>query len=148
MMRAAWQFVALCAVVIAAAAEAQTPHAFKARLSPLPADVRTMATVAGGGAVTATLKGSTLTINGTFERLASPATVARLHRGYRGIKGPSLADLVVTGETKGTITGSLVLTPGQVTDLQKGLFYVQLHSKGAPEGHLWGWLLPDKENAP
>lgn len=148
MIRAAGRFAALCGVVIAAAAEAQTPHAFKARLSPLPADVRTMETVAGGGSVTATLEGNRLTINGTFERLASPATVARLHRGYRGIKGTSFAELVVTGDTNGTISGSLVLTPAQVNDLQKGLVYVQLHSEGAPDGHLWGWLLPDKEKSP
>ena len=37
---------------------------------------------------------------------------------------------------------TLDLTPLQVTDLEKGRFYVQLHSEKAPDGNLWGWLLP------
>jgi hypothetical protein len=25
--------------------------------------------------------------------------------------------------------------------LRKGMVYVQIHSEGAPDGNLWGWLL-------
>jgi len=32
-----------------------------------------------------------------------------------------------------------------VTDLEKGRFYVQLHSEKAPDGNLWGWLLPQEK---
>jgi hypothetical protein len=115
---------------------------FKARLSPMPLDLSMQSTIAGGGSITATLDGNTLTITGTFQGLRSPATIARLHRAYRGMKGPSFADLKVTGGTSGTIEGSLELTAAQLGDVRKSLLYVQVHSEKAPEGNLWGWLLP------
>ena len=33
--------------------------------------------------------------------------------------------------------------PLTVDALKKGRFYVQIHSEGAPNGHLLGWLLSD-----
>lgn len=121
---------------------AQAPRAFKARLSPTPLDVAMHATVAGKGSVTASLEGNKLVLNGTYEGLKSPATVARLHRGYRGVRGPSFADLTLSGGTSGTISGSVELSPAQVGEVAKSLFYVQLHSEKAPDGNLWGWLIP------
>lgn len=134
--------LALLILGAAHAAAAQTARTFKARLSVVPIDVAMQQTIAGGGSVTATLEGSKLTINGTFKDLKSPATVARLHRGYRGVRGPSFADLTVTHDTSGAITGSVELTPSQVTELTKSSIYLQLHSEKAPDGNLWGWLLP------
>jgi hypothetical protein len=100
--------------------------------------------VAGLGSVSASLAGSTLTITGTFEGLRSPATVARVHRGPKGIRGPAVFDLVVSKETSGTISGKLQLAPAQIADLKNGRLYLQLHSEKAPDGNLWGWLLPKK----
>jgi hypothetical protein len=117
-------------------------HTFQARLSTVPIDLAMASTIAGSGSVTATLKGRTLTVNGTFKGLKSPATVARLHRSpNRGIRGPSFADLTATAATSGEISGSVELTAAQVEDLEKGRLYVQLHSEKAPDGNLWGWLL-------
>jgi hypothetical protein len=56
------------------------------------------------------------------------------------MRGTPVADLSVTGETNGTIAGSIELTKDQMSDLAAGRFYVQLHSQKAPEGNLWGWL--------
>jgi hypothetical protein len=101
------------------------------------------ATIAGSGTISAALAGSRLTVTGTFEGLRSPATIAQIRKGQRGVRGdvvPGL-DLKVSGETSGTITGTLALNPTQVADLEKGWLYVQLHSEKAPEGNLWGWLL-------
>ena len=54
-------------------------------------------TIAGSGSVTATLKGRTLVLTGTFAGLKSPATVARVHRGpNRGMRGAPVFDLTVT----------------------------------------------------
>jgi hypothetical protein len=127
---------------LAAPGLAQTKASFRARLSPVPIDLAMQATIAGRGSVSARLDGSRLIMTGTFEGLLSPATVARLHRGYRGVRGPAFADLEVTSGRSGTISGSIELTPSQINDLAKSLFYVQLHSERAPEGNLWGWLLP------
>lgn len=138
--------VPLLVAAFAAFAAAQT-RVFEARLSPVPIDVAMQATIAGTGAATASLDGNRLTITGTFKDLRSPATVARLHRAYRGTRGPAFADLSVSGGTSGTISGSIELTKGQIGDLGKSLFYVQLHSEKAPDGNLRGWLLPEKGKA-
>jgi hypothetical protein len=134
----------LCYVLVfGAVVAAQSPRMFKARLSPVPIDVSMQSTIAGLGSVTATLDGSTLTINGKYDGLKTPATVARLHRAFRGTRGPSFAELKVSGGTSGTITGQIALTKEQIGELGKSLFYVQLHSEKASDGNLWGWLLPD-----
>ena len=122
-------------------AGAQTGGQFKARLSPVPIDAATASTIAGRGSVTAVLTGTNLSITGTFEGLRSAATVARLHNGPKGIRGPAVFDLTVTKATSGTISGTLRLTTAQVDGLKNGKFYVQIHSERAPEGNLWGWLL-------
>jgi hypothetical protein len=85
-----------------------------------------------------------LTVEGTFEGLRSPATVARIHLAPRGMRGPATLELTVSKGTTGTITGSLELTPRQIEALEKGSLYIQLHSEKAPEGNLWGWLLPQE----
>ena len=53
-----------------------------------------------------------------------------------------MLDLIVTKATSGTITGDLMLTAIQADHLMRNRVYVQVHSEKAPEGHLWGWLLP------
>lgn len=121
---------------------AQSARVFKARLAPVPIDVAMQATIAGTGAVTASLTGATLTITGSFEGLRSPATIAKIRKSpVRGVRGPEVFDLAVTAATSGTITGSVTLTPQQIADLQSGRLYVQVHSEKAPDGNLWGWLL-------
>src|SRR5436190_13075376 len=84
---------------------AQAGKAFKARLSPVPIDVAMQATVSGSGSVTATLTGNRLVVSGTFEGLKSPATIAQIHKGQRGIRGPVVFDLKTTNGTSGTISG-------------------------------------------
>jgi hypothetical protein len=129
-------------LIVAAFSQAQSARAFRARLSTVPIDVSMQSTIAGHGSVTATLEGRMLTISGTYQGLRTPATVARVHRGFRGIRGPAFADLKVSGGTSGTISGAIALTKEQIGELGQKLFYVQLHSEKAPDGNLWGWLLP------
>ena len=122
---------------------AQAP-AYRARLSVVPIDIAMQATVAGSGSASATLKGSTLSITGTFSGLKTPATAARLHRGPRtAMRGPAIGDLTATAATSGTIGGTIELTKQQIDDLAAGRLYLQLHSEKAPDGNLWGWLLPE-----
>ena len=110
----------------------------------MPIDLAMATTIAGSGAVTAVVNGTKLTVNGTFEGLKSPATVVRLHKAQRGVRGPAVLDLQATKGTSGTISGTVDLTPQQVQDLQNSRLYVQLHSEKAPDGNLWGWLLPQE----
>jgi len=121
---------------------AQSSKTYRARLSPVALDVAMQATVSGSGSVTAVLTGTKLSINGAFDGLKSPATIAQIHKGpIRGVRGPTAFDLTVVPGMNGTISGTFTLTPLQVTDLEKGRLYVQLHSEKAPDGNLWGWLL-------
>jgi len=136
--------IVLTGLYLAAPTLAQTPAKFRARLSTVPIDIPMQATVAGSGSVTATLASSTLTLNGSFEGLRSPATIARIHVGPKGISGPAAHELKVSGGTSGTIAGTVTLTPQQIEDLKNSRLYIQLHSEKAPEGNLRGWLLPQE----
>lgn len=140
--------IALTVVAIlaaGAATAAQSTDKFTARLAWVPITGADRANVTGKGMATATLSGSKLAISGTFDGLAGPATVARLHEGVaKGARGPVIGDLVVTKGASGTITGSFALTTEQLASLKQGRLYIQLHSeKGvAPDGsNLWGWFL-------
>jgi hypothetical protein len=121
---------------------AQNQDRYKVRLSTIPMDGGMRETVAGSGSASATLAGSKLTINGTFEGLRSPATVARLHGGLAmGVRGVAFAELTVSKGTEGTVTGSVDLSAEQVQSLRAGRLYIQISSEKAPDGNLWGWLL-------
>ena len=121
---------------------AQNPERFRSRLTTVPMDGGMRNTVAGSGSATAALAGATLAITGTFEGLRSPATAARLHSGVAtGVRGAAVAELTVSKATKGTLTGSINLTPEQFKGLREGRLYIELASEKAPEGNLWGWLL-------
>jgi hypothetical protein len=129
----------------AAPASAQTAKTFRARLSPVPIDITMAATIAGAGGATATLSGSRLTLSGTFEGLKSPATLLRIHRGVRGVRGPAVMDLPAPpSAVSGQFSATVELSPSQVDDLNRSRLYLQLYSEKAPEGNLWGWLLPQE----
>jgi hypothetical protein len=116
-----------------------------ARLAWVPISGAERANVTGKGMATGVLSGTTLSVTGSFEGLAAPATAIRLHRGIaRGARGPVVADLVVTKATSGTISGTATLSPEDIENFRQGKLYLQLHSeKGvAPDGsNLWGWFL-------
>ena len=138
--------VAAALLVAATTAFAQSAQKFSARLQWVPiAGAGDRANVTGKGMATATLSAGTLAVTGTFEGLAAPATVARLHQGVaKAARGPAIGDLTVTKGTSGTISGSVKLDAEQVEALGQGRLYIQIHSeKGmAPDGsNLWGWLL-------
>jgi len=122
----------------------QTPKRFVARLSTVPITVAMQDSVSGRGSVDATLAGNSLTIQGKFEGLRSPATVARLHIAPRATRGPAIRDLTVSKETSGTLGGTVELTDQQREALDNSGLYVQIHSEKAPEGNLWGWLMPQE----
>jgi len=139
MTRAALTIVLL---VLALPAAAQNEVRYRVRLAPVPMDVAMRSTVAGSGSATATLKGTTLTINGTFDGLRSSATAARLHQGPKmGMRGMPFADLTIAKATNGMISGSVTLTPEQARALEQGRVYLQISSERAPDGNLWGWFV-------
>ena len=121
---------------------AQGQERYQVRLATVPMDGGMRNTVAGSGSATAVLTGTKLAVNGTFDGLLSPATTADVHRGpAMGVRGSSFAVLTVSRAPKGTLSGSIDLTPEQVQALRKGRLYLQISSEKAPDGNLWGWFV-------
>jgi hypothetical protein len=134
--------LAVVLLVLALPAAAQNEVRYKVRLAPVPMDIAMRSTVAGSGSATAVLKGTSLTVSGTFDGLRSPATTARLHQSATmGLRGMPFADVTISKATNGTISGSITLTPEQARALEKGRLYLQISSERAPDGNLWGWLV-------
>ena len=128
------------------AAVAQGTRTYKSKLMLMPLKLEVATQLTGQGTATAVLTGTKLSITGTYERFNSPATAAHVHRGAKGMRGPSVSDLKVTGGTSGTFSGDLTLTQMQADDLGRERFYITVSSEKSPEGLIWGWLSP-QENA-
>ena len=73
--------------------------------------------------------------------MKSPATIAQVHMGARGVRGPVEFDLQIDKAPNGNISGVITLTKVQIDTLRRGWYYIQIHAEQAPEGNLWGWLL-------
>jgi hypothetical protein len=116
---------------------------FHVRLSPGPRLVGTRADRSGSGSVTATLEGNKLALKGSFNGLLGVPTSAHLFMGsLPGVRGPLLADLTVSPATSGTLSGTVQLNAKQLAALHKGGLYVEIDSDKAPEGDIWGWIMP------
>ena len=138
--------VFLCSAALVAAALAVSVAAqqsFKVRLRPVPIEASTAANTTGAGEATASLAGTRLTLRGNFAGLKGAATVAHLHQGpAMGVRGPSFADVAVPSATSGAFNAEITLTSAQLEGLRQGQIYLQIHSETAPDGNLWGWLVP------
>jgi hypothetical protein len=122
---------------------AAASSAFHVRLFPGPRLVGTRADRSGGGSVTARLEGNTLTLQGSFSGLLAVPTGAHLHMGsLPGVRGPVIADLTVSQDATGTLSGTVQLNSEQLAALPKGGLYIEIDSDKAPEGDLWGWIMP------
>jgi hypothetical protein len=135
---------AVAALLLAAASlQAAADDSFKFRLSPGPRLVGTRAMSSGGGEVSATLSGNMLSLEGTYDGLlAAPATAQLAMGSAPGGRGPKIADLTISSGAGGTLSGKVKLNSKQLALFHKGGLYVEIDSAAAPEGDLWGWVLP------
>jgi len=107
--------IAMAVLASPSSLSAQTGDTYTARLGWVPTTPADRPNVTGKGSATATLAGRKLTIAGTFDGLAAPATVARLHLGIaKGARGAAINDLTITQAASGTLSGSVDLTAAQV----------------------------------
>src|SRR5258705_14012937 len=124
-------------LVLALPVAAQNEARYKVRLAPVPMDIAMRSTVAGRGSATAVLKGTMLTVTGTFDGLRSSATIARLYQGpAMGLRGSAIGDVTISKATNGMISGSITVTPEQARALERGRVYLQISSERAPDGNL------------
>ena len=115
---------------------------YEAQMDPAPFDATTRADILGSiGQVSATLTGNTLTVNGTFKDMTSPAIAASVRVGLlKGVLGDAIGPLMVTRTAQGTVSGSVQLSPAQIEALNREAVYIRVDSEKAPEGNLQGWL--------
>lgn len=138
--------IAVIAIIGALTSLGASAETFSAELGWVPIGGAERTEVSGQGGATATLTNTRLTIAGSFEGLPARVTGAKLHQGVAmGARGPGkvVADLRVTGDTRGTVAGDVRLTAEQVAALNAGQLYVQIYSeKGVLPDHdtLFGWL--------
>lgn len=136
-------FAAFLVVGIAGPAHSAS-QTYASRLTAVAYDGAMRANVQGDGQVSATLDGNKLTVSGRFAALPSAATNAKLYSGAGiGVPGGPILDLQLSGQTDGVLSGSLTLDRKQLAALRQGHVYVQVNSLKAPDGNLWGWLLPE-----
>jgi hypothetical protein len=132
------------AFLLEAVCAANAADIYATRMTAVAYDGAMRANVQGDGHVTADLDGRTLTVKGDFTGLPSAATGVRLYSGPGiGVPGPAILDLQFSGQSDGTVTGTVSLSTSQLAALKRGHVYVQINSQKAPDGNLWGWLLPD-----
>ena len=139
------RFLPVCVMAVTNFALAQDAGVFGARLDWVPISGAERNDVSGTGSIRATLTRSRLEITGCFEGLPAAATRASLHRGVAtGARGPAIAELTVTANAAGTLSGNVDLSREQRDALLAGHLYIQLHAQRgvAPDNAvLWGWLL-------
>jgi hypothetical protein len=116
---------------------------YQTNIGPTPLDGSNRPNVLGRGSVQATLDGTQFTVQGSFAGLATAATDAHLCMGnVMGGVGPVIGDISATQAMDGKISGTMTLTPEQVSGLKSGKIYVLLNSQKAAKGNLWGWFQP------
>jgi hypothetical protein len=102
-------------------------------------------TSAGSGDALATLNTTTkeLTYTVTFENLTGPATMAHFHGpAAAGANAPVVVPL--GNNPTSPIHGSKTLTDAQITDLEAGKWYVNVHTAANPGGEIRGQVTQKK----
>jgi hypothetical protein len=133
-------------VLILSATALHADDNFNFRLSPGPRLVGTRADSSGSGQISAKLSGDTLVLDGSYRGLLGAPTAATLLMGPApGVRGPKIAALTISSTTSGTINGSVKLRARELSAFRRGGLYIEIDSAEAPEGDLWGWLLPPSE---
>jgi hypothetical protein len=98
-------------------------------------------TSAGKGTATASLDtaAKTLTWTVTYSGLSGPATAGHIHGP--AVAGANAGVLVpFTGDLASPIKGSATLTDAQISDLEAGKLYVNLHTADNKPGEIRGQL--------
>jgi hypothetical protein len=135
-----------CIFLAAATTPGLAADIYSTRLTAVAYDGAMRANVQGDGHVGASLSGKALTVTGDFSDLPSAAISVKLYSGPGiGVPGPAIADLTLSGQSDGSVSGSVSLSSAQIKALKQGHVYIQINSQKAPDGNLWGWLLPDHQ---
>ncbi len=145
-MRKLYSPVLALLLTVALAASASAATGFTTMLSganEVPPNAST-----ASGTVVAILDntGTQLACTVTFTGLTTGLTAAHIHKAAAGTNGSVLfpfATTAVAGMTSGTFSQTFTLTSANVSDLQNGLYYVNIHTSTYPGGEIRGQLAFD-----
>jgi len=138
-----------CALLLAAPAMAQTTYTCV--LSGASESPANGSTGSGNGTVVLNAAQTQLSVSVQYQNLSSAYTASHIHgpaplgtnAGVKwGFIGTPAGWVFGPGTTSGTITNFLVtgITATDVSNLNAGLFYVNIHSQNIPGGELRGQL--------
>jgi hypothetical protein len=114
---------------------------FGDKLGVMPVANTNRPLIGGTGNVSATLDGSTLEIEGSYEGLRGEANRLALHAARPGMAGPEIAAVEIAGAQAGDLDVTIELTPEQVALLQDNHIYVVLQTSRNTTGELRAWLM-------
>ena len=93
------------------------------------------------GTATFTYNPSTYILSGTVNFTGLVATAAHIHMGAVGVAGGVVFPLGSASPTSPISFTSVALTAQQQSDLEAGLYYVNVHSAAFPAGEIRGQLV-------
>jgi len=82
------------------------------------------------------------TVSGTITTAGLTGTVAHIHMGADGKKGPVIIQLVKSGDNAWSVPVGAVLTDEQFTAYKAGNLYVNVHTAANKDGEIRGQLKP------
>jgi len=145
--------IACWSVALAAACSTAnaTTMTFNAILTPgqeVPISVGSSAS--GFGSVVLDDVADTITVNESWTNLSAPATLSHIHGP--AAPGANAPVLFPFSGVPNVISGSIPqqvfsITPAQITDLEAGLYYMNVHDSVFPAGEIRGQLIPTPEPA-
>jgi CHRD domain len=130
----------LMTVLMVGVAHAAT-KVFKATMDGSSEAPPTASTGTGTGTATLDTVSRKLTWDVTYSGLTGPAMAAHIHGPADPGKNAGVV-VPLAGSSKSPITGSKVLTPAEVSDLEAGKYYVNIHTAANKGGEIRGQLLP------
>jgi hypothetical protein len=85
--------------------------------------------------------GAALYVTGSFTGLAANATNGHIHKAAAGANGAVVVPFtIVTGATSGVFSAAANMSTQQQSDLDNGLYYVNVHSSLYPGGEIRGQI--------
>jgi hypothetical protein len=100
----------------------------------------------GSGSVVLDDVADTITVNLSFQGLTGPAIAAHIHGP--GAVGTNAGILFPFSGVPNATAGSIPqqtfsITPAQISDLEAGLYYMNVHTPNFPLGEIRGQLVPE-----
>lgn len=85
-----------------------------------------------------------ISVSVTWSGLLANTTAGHIHGPAAvGVNGPVMFNLNISGSTAGSVSGlTFAITSTQVTNLESGLLYANLHTSSFPGGEIRGQFLP------